>query len=282
MNWTALGKILVLVNLGLSLLFAAMAFGVYMHPLDVKDAEYVFKRASVRRDAAGKEVDVKGSIVSEDRLKQAEATKRFVDSRDAAETRWRHATEALKQVEQQRPAYQAWYADQLAILETGADTRGTAVQPVAVVLKKDPTGKFIMDRQGCPAINRRNQQNQQDEPLKAVNAYNKEHVQLDQRIKDEISAINAQIAEEKKNTDKLNGEDGKTKGLRQILAEVVAATRNSETEQEALNRLLYDPRGGDRLMTTLAEEELLLKRNRMLKARLEELKKRGVAAGQRP
>ena len=44
---TTLGKILVFVHLALSLLFTAIAYGVYMHPLDVKDPDYPFLRVSI-------------------------------------------------------------------------------------------------------------------------------------------------------------------------------------------------------------------------------------------
>ncbi|HMC65050.1 MAG TPA: hypothetical protein VKI65_08920, partial [Gemmataceae bacterium] len=253
---TTLGKILILMHLGLSLLVTAIAFGVYTHPLDVKDPEYVFLRVSPTRDAAGKEYVVRPESVAEERLKLQEATSRFVSARELAENRWRRARENVNRAELERPVRQRWYAEQLEILRTGS------VQPVAIVFPKDANGRIIMNRQGCPPILHLK------DPLKSNAAYNQEYDQLDKQTRKELTAIEGLINEEKTLTDRLDGEDGKTKGLRHLVAEATTAIRNSLAEQESLNRLLYDPRGGDRLMTSLAEEELLRKRNTMLKERI--------------
>ena len=182
----------------------------------------------------------------------------------------------VNRAELERPVRQAWYAEQIEILRTGVDAKKQPVQPVAIVFQKDANGRIIMNRQGCPPILHLK------DPLKSNAAYNQEYDQLDKQTRKELTAIEGLINEEKTLTDRLDGEDGKTKGLRHLVAEATTGIRNSLAEQESLNRLLYDPRGGDRLMTSLAEEELLRKRNTMLKERIKELKKRGVAAGERP
>src|SRR5262249_42004824 len=158
---TTLGKILVFIHLGLSLLVAGIAYGVYAHPLAAKDGDHVFRRVTVIRDAAGKEIDKQKSAVAEERLKAQEVTSRLGQATRAAETRGLEARRNLQRVEDQRPRRQQWYADQLKTLETGTDANGQKVTPVALVWREKPGGGLIpMNRKGLKPIMRRNQQNQ--------------------------------------------------------------------------------------------------------------------------
>src|SRR5262249_40708750 len=173
---TTLGKILVLIQLGLTLLVTAIAFGVYTHPLDVKDPEYVFLRVSPTRDASGKEYVVRPEAFAEERLKLQEAASRFGSATQLAETRWRRARENVNRAERDPPVRKTWYVEKWETRRTGVDAKKQPVQPVAIGFQKAADGRIIMNRQGCPPILHLK------DPLKSNAAYNQESDQLDKQI----------------------------------------------------------------------------------------------------
>jgi hypothetical protein len=88
-------------------------------------------------------------------------------------------------------------------------------------------------------------------------------------VKRETQRVADLMKEEGRLTLEMNGEAGKTKGLRDLLAEEVAVEKNLQEELEYLRPLRYNRQ---------VESALLLKRQQSLKSRLDELKNAGVAS----
>ena len=87
-------------------------------------------------------------------------------------------------------------------------------------------------------------------------------------VQKEMDKVAGLMKEEGRLTLEMNGEAGKTKGLRDLLAEEVAAEKNLQEELEYLRPLRYNRQ---------VEAALLLHRQLSLKKRLDELKNIGVA-----
>src|SRR5260370_21271258 len=123
MNWNRWGRILLFANLGLSLMFAFWALGVYRHPMDFPSE-------------------------SETRKKEIEGYKKVLagtgDGR-GAEARWQLAQHNLKAAEARRPELVKWYAERLEALRSGPG------QPQALVY--DKAGKLQIEPQtGRPVL----------------------------------------------------------------------------------------------------------------------------------
>jgi hypothetical protein len=239
---TKLGKYLVFINLVLALCFLGIAGGVASNRIDWP--------------GAGKGEVKFGIALKTDEIKtwQQEA--------NSAYARLSAALPDLLKVEQERPAKQKWYADQLSILDTGKDTDGKANNTVSELVYQK--GQLQTDpKTGLPVL--KPMANLKPKPdmindLAAVQA--------------EINNVMVQVAkhmqEEERLTKEINGDPkAKTKGLRDLLAEEVAVEKNLQGELEYLRPLRYNRQ---------VEAALLLKRQLSLKARLEELKNIGVAA----
>src|SRR5229473_3351320 len=113
-NWTRTGKILVFVDVALSLMFAFWAYGVYRHRIEFP------AESKARADEI-------------DRFKKVLAPGGD-DALRGAEARWQFALRNLKSAEERRPALVKWYAEQLEALRTG--------QGKVQALVYDKTGKL--------------------------------------------------------------------------------------------------------------------------------------------
>ena len=245
MTKTNLGKYLVFANLVLSICFLGIAAGVASNRIDWPGTG----------KAGGAEA--KAGIAS-----KSEEIKKFQDAASAAYTRYLAALPDLLKVEQDRPAKQKWYADQLSNLANGKDVAGKPFAgPVGNL--KYVNGQLQLDKNGLPVL----------EPIQGLKPIPAMMADLD-AVHMDVQKVMADVAkhikEEERLTKEVNGDPmAKTKGLRDLLAEEVAVEKNLQGELEYLRPLRYNRQ---------VEAALLLKRQASLKSRLDELKNLGVAA----
>src|SRR5438105_12187392 len=98
MKMTLLGKIMVFVNVALSLVFLFWATGLFQNRIDY----------TVEHKARSEEIE---------RLKKVLAGQG--DAGPGAEARWQLAVNQLKATEARRPVLQKFYADKLELLRSG-------------------------------------------------------------------------------------------------------------------------------------------------------------------
>jgi hypothetical protein len=257
---TTAGRIAVYVILTLSLLFFGWSLAVYTQRVDWAD------RTTAAAKSPGKLTELQNQI------------KTLTAARDLAEARWQAARADLALRDQQRPAYERWYAEQLAMLQTGADATGKQVAQPVQTLPYDKSGRLALAYQNGQAVvvGPRDPIKNRGQDLRSIDGYTQDYARTQNQIKDEQEQTAKLIEKEGELTALINGEEPKKpgetgkKGLRGVLADERAAEQKSVDEQEYLEPLRYNRE---------AERDLLLDRQAGLKARLEELKRVGVAAG---
>jgi hypothetical protein len=251
---TALGKSLVFLNFTLSLMLAIWALGVWSNRIDfsnstAKGNEGEFEKRRLVIDALYKKLPV-------------------------AETAWTKARTTLDTEEKPLVADRVWYSDQLDRLRTKA-TVGDAVQQLAYAKQDDDKlgikkGQLLLDRgTGRPLLEAI--KDRRDFPLPSLEVlYNEERVLLADLEKKQ-NDHQKQILEAIALTERLTGTAGK-KGLHQQLVDERRKRADVVAEQDLVEPLLVN---------TLVDAELVHKRHRALEARIEELKRVGVAARDR-
>jgi hypothetical protein len=246
---TLLGKILVFANLVLALFFLALGIGIVTNRVDWPGTM-----------KTGPASEMKAGIAL-----KSEEIKNWQQNASLALGRYALATPELLKAEKERPEKQQWYADQLSILQTGKDVAGKPYMgPIRNLVYKN--GQLQFDDKGYPAL----------QPMPAVPFALKPIPEMNQELADTQALVNKEMdkvaglmKEEGRLTLEMNGEAGKTKGLRDLLAEEVAVEKNIQEELEYLRPLRYNRQ---------VESALLLKRQQSLKSRLDELKNVGVAS----
>jgi hypothetical protein len=257
---TKYAKILIAVNLALSLILCAWAAGVYGNRIDFTE---------------------KGKL-GEEKKRLDEAVK----ARDLALARYDAAKANLLQAEAQRPQLQKWYQEQLALLQTGKNAAGQPVNnPVQEIEYKK--GLLQLDKDGRPVL-AAIPWNRPQQALLDLDRLGQEYDKTVTEIRAEKEKLDGVVAEEKRLTEEINGDGQKKKGLRKQLEEVQEAMLNSLGEKEFLRRLekanvylvlpsIPDKEGEhEHLMRTLynrkIEAQSQLRRKKELDSRLEELK----------
>ncbi len=205
MNTTLAGKILLFVNLVLSMMFAAWAVAVYTN-----------------------HVDWPGGGVGADRA-QGEYSRRQAEITEAqkaaglALARWQGATDTLVKLEDARPKYQQWYAATLKALEGEGDSvKGLVLQ----------NGQLVPFQEG-PAI----------AGLKPRQTLLKNLSATETDILKQIEEARKNLAEAERLTQEANGNKenkNNPKGLRDLLAEEDAVQVNARTEFKYLEPFLYN------------------------------------------
>ena len=276
MNMTKFGKILILVNVALSIGFAGWAMAIYSNRVDWGET----------KEAAGK---AKGKLL--ERKEELESWKKTLDTSMA---QYNGAVEVLNQREKKRPADQKYYRDELAKLETGVDGKGGLVaNPVTELVYEK--GQLKLDKEGHP-LQRAIDWQRSQQSLQSLAQLGKEFDTTHEDLGKEKKALDELVSQEKDLTERLNG-DGKTKkGLRREMDEVqeallhglgekeflrraanaginvsIPVSRGIDGEQEYLMPLLYNQK---------AELEIVLRRQRRMDARLQELKNVGARTRQ--
>ncbi|MBV9125547.1 MAG: hypothetical protein JO112_19535 [Planctomycetes bacterium] len=246
---TLLGKILVLLNLLLSVIFAAIAVGIYVNRINWP--------GSTQAGAGG---TVQGVYDQ----KKAEFDQ-WDKAAGLARTRAAVAEASLEQVENQRLSNQKWYADQLATLEGRRDPNGNLINaPIQVISTK--TGQTVLDKNGLPVLV------QPDTPLASHQAYLASLRDIESRIAATLDQIAKAIQEETNLTVQVNGVDnGEPKGLRAMIHAEELAQQHAQEELKFVKPLRVNSQ---------VEGALLTQRGRSLDARLAEFKRSGLARSQ--
>jgi hypothetical protein len=246
---TKLGKFLVFANLVLALCFLGLGIGVTTNRVDWP--------GTMKSGPAG---EIKAGIAQKD-----EEIKKLQTAASQALGRWAPLLPELVSLEKEQPMRQAWYKDQLSILQTGKFADGKPFQgPVRTLSYK--AGQLQFDKDGNPLL----------DPMPAVPfqlmpipEMNKLLADTQDAVKNEMDKVAKLMEEEKRLTLEINGKPGEIKGLRDLLAEEVAVEGNIQDELEYLRPLRYNRQ---------VEAALLLNRQLSLKKRLDELKSIGVAS----
>jgi hypothetical protein len=230
-----LGRLFVLLVFTFSLGFLALAVGVYANHLTFK----------------GKTKDKPGIVDAlQERINQQ------AYARDRAKARYDAAYKDLANVELLRSERQKFYAAKLEMLQTGKDEKGNIVQAPVFVLKPKADGFVEMKMIGDPAdvVQFRGL------PLEALAVYQQRLATLHTSIIQEQDKIDGL---QKKLADLTNEMQGPTGLIAQQAFQVEARTRTI-VQQEFWKPMLAN---------RFAEATMLLKREKELRQRLEQLDK---------
>ena len=243
---TYFGKVLIFLNLMLSVIFAGWAVGIYTNRIDWAPAHTLF--GDPIEDRPGR-VAILG-----------EEVKGSGGARDLAEARWQYASVNLTRQEQHRIGYQQWYAQELATVRTGIGADGKEAEfPVRQLIRDPQTGDLEKD----PVKDKKKADTFNDEPLKALDYYNEQYKDLVKKLDDLQKEYNQMAEKARKQAVEINGIPGKVFGLRNEVLNLKSYLRNATDEMVYL-RPLYD--------STDAELNTMRKRNLALEKRLKELK----------
>jgi hypothetical protein len=219
-NITQLGKYLTYALVVLSLAFAAWALGVYTQRIEW-DKRLADQQKVIREQGEGP-IGV--------------ATNRLLI-----------ATRDVQRLEKQRPEDQAWYAEQLKLMDVGN-------QPVKVLaydkglLKTDQTGRpFLQDVAA-------DKDNPNAQPLQSRKALEDAYADTLAKTQDEMKKIDGLAKEEQKLTQTLIGDGMQAKGLRGELAQQQEKRLQSLKEQGELEWKLYNRQEEVRLATKRQHE----------------------------
>lgn len=231
---TKFGKVLVFVNLTLSLIFAAWALGVFTQRVDMSDK----KKDQQDERTWGRVAKLK------DELTRWNGADGKTGPRPLAEARWLSALGELRAAEDLRAKNRVWYVQELEALEKAGVKRAVYAG-----------GDLQREADGKPRLAVVNDKSGQA-PLKPRTELVKQQAEL-----------NTQIAEVQDQLDKLRKQaavltNDIEKAFRDI-GRAAQARQGSVEEQRYLERVLYNVQ---------VEAELLLDRQRELEARLKELK----------
>jgi len=235
---TRFGRVLLFLNLVLSLGFAFWAFAIYTQRIDWTTTKSPERQGEYAQRSAALE-SAKTAIAR-------------------GESRLELATQAVKAEEDRIPKYIAWYKEQLENLRVGKN-------PVrALVMVK---GQLQLDKDGYPKLGPVLTNDKTPIPgLASLDVLHQDFLAKQQQIVDTIHETDAAVVKEK-DLSVLIG-NGKDKGLRAQLAAELLAEKNSVDEQEFLKPLLYNRQ---------VEFQVLVKRTKELQARLKELQASRVA-----
>ena len=242
---TLFGKILVLLNVTLSLLMAAWAVGVYTGHLhwtidkSVQESEFEVNQLRERLAPAGKGFSL-------------------YDDLGTAEARWKPASARFQAMEPLWAKNQKWYEGQLGELKTSG-------KPVKMASYKAGQAEVHDDPQnfGLPVMVEATDKG--GKPLTGMDPYKKEYDDKQVAIKAVMDDLAKLIVEDKELTEKIGGKDG----LRVQLDAEAEKKKGVLAEQDYIKPLLVN---------SLVEGELLVKRRADLEARVKELRATPVAS----
>jgi hypothetical protein len=221
MTMSQTGRILLYVNVALSLAFAFWAFGIYSQRID--------------RVAENKA-----------RVEQIDGLKKILAS---AEERWRAARTAAQAAENKRPELQKWYEEQLTTLRTGPGPV-FALDLSKGQVKLDPTGRLLLapvtDAAGKAIADVAN-----------LAALQKKYTEKQQTLRTTVQETDALVKQAQSLSDEIGPQPkkaGQKKTLRTELADVLQEDKNSQNEQEFLKPLLYNRQEEVKILEQRREE----------------------------
>jgi hypothetical protein len=252
---TRFGKILVLLNLTLSLMLAAWAFNVYANSIDWSD----------KKD---KGIPVGMFAIHGARLE--EAWKGVVP----AQSSWQRQRGRLGNVQMRLLQERAWYDQELRHIYVGK-SKDKPIGQVAIAAKDDDNtgikrGQILLDDQGFPKMEPILDLAGKPLQLKSLAEYNQDQDKLLNELAEVMRTHEKQIDEANRLTDLIIGD--KDKGLRGLQQRI-----NDEKDKDAevlAERKLVEPL----LINTVVEAQLINKRHQQLEKRIEELRKWKVAS----
>ncbi len=249
---TRFGKLLIFLNLMLSITFAGWAAGVYSQRIDWAPARSLFTGELIE-DRPGRVKELNDQV------------KGLAALRDLGEVRWQNATLLMVHEQQHRSSYQEWYAQELTTLRTGADADGKQVPFPVRELTHDPrTGDIdrapIKDKEKAFLVN--------GEPLKSLEHYEEQYKELVKKIKGLQEEYAKRVKKAEEQSEDINGKAGERFGLRTEVLNLQQYLRNANDELAYLQPL-YD--------STTAELNTMMKRYLALKERKKKLEEYAAA-----
>jgi hypothetical protein len=206
MTMTSTAKVLIYLNLALSLAFAFWAIGWYSNHVDWTDAK------------------------TGEFARRAERIKELSTARDRVDVRYQTALAAVAQEEKRIPELEAWYKAELESLRTGNQA------------PQDPlfaNGELQSDAKGLPRMGPvQNAAKKEIAGLGSLERLNKIYAQRQDEIKAVGQEIDQLVAQESKLSEEIG--DGRAAGLRAELAAQQSEVKKSQSEQEFLEPLLYN------------------------------------------
>jgi len=241
---TFFGKILVMVNLALSLLLAGWAMGVYTN----------------RADFAGKDAPDKArSEISRRQAQNKEAWTSVV----AAEARWKSAARTVRLYEYVQGENERWYAAQIKDLDSGPNPVKSVVWRAGQLVPDPQQAALDPKLPARPALEPA--KDKFEKPLQSIDFYKKDFSDTQAEIKREMEKYLGLVKEDTRLTIELGGE----KKLRHRLELEKEKQERVAAEIDNLKPLLVNSR---------VEGELLLQRRASLERRVQELKALGLTA----
>jgi hypothetical protein len=247
---TKFGKVLVLFTLAVSLLMMGFALAVSTNRIDWSDRP-------------PKDGDPGGMLAQRD----AEAKQLWAKLR-LAESGWRLGQAALARDEAQRVQDRLWYQTELVHLYTGATPNNPCREVVYAKAGRpqpvpEPDPRNFGRPQMAPAKDAAGQ------PLLSRDAYDKRDEAIHKDTLAAVDKFQKAVERDTQLTNELVGDPLKrTKGLRQRINDERAKRADVVAEAGFIRPLLIN---------TVVESELILKRQKSLKARVGELEKEKVA-----
>lgn len=253
---TLLGKVLVFVNLLLSLLMLSWAAAVVTNRIDWSSSPA--KEGKPAGVLKGREDRVKAAWVA-----LANAEVRWRDARNGNDGKdGRERRDGLPAWEQRRLADRGWYADELKAAKTGPG--GNVKAPINWVKIKD--GQPLLDPKNLNRPQMEPAQRRKEKPEEPVRQLFSNQYYLDElaRLTDEIIGEQDRFQKLVKDETELTEKAIGPKGLRQRIADELVKSGRVDDELKDLD---------GRKTNSLVDTELLLARQEQLERRVEELKK---------
>jgi hypothetical protein len=239
------GKLFVMLTFAGSLVFLALAIGVYSNHVEWK----------------GKDPKAAPGIV--DRAQQK--IDKLAYSRDRALARYAQAYSEVGKLEPERALRKLFYQAKFDMLSTGKDDKGNPVATPVQALEFDKQGVVQVRLIGGPATNLEFRGG----PLLTLELVNQQRVAADKRILEEVAKIEAFQTELEALTVAMQGGPN-TVGLIKEKEIQVDARKRAVEQQEFLKPTLTN---------RYSEAVLLLKREAGLRKRLEQVEKSGTTVG---
>lgn len=265
---TRFGKILVLLNLALSVMLAAWAFNLYANGVDwteskskgtptVPTGQYAIRAAKL--DELWKGVAPNQTDWLRQRTRLVEEETHLADERKSYDEELRFVLNG--------PTNNTKFVQEIALADKDTEVN---VRGAQIVIRR---GDVLLDEKGNPQLKPILDPMNAPLQLKSLAEYNAEYESSLKDIAAQIKKHTEQIEEAKTLTDKIIGD--KTKGIRGLQQRI-----NDEQAKDAAivaEMKLVEPQ----LLNTLVEAQLVNKRHEQMVKRIEELRKTKVA-GKKP
>ena len=255
---TRFGRVLVLLNLALSLMLAAWSFNIYTNGIDWTD----------RKDTKSAPPRLGRFAVN------AAALDELWKGVPAVQKDWLDGRAALAKEEKSLADERVWYDKEIHYVLVGP-AKNKGVFDIALATQDDPNtgakkGQIVLDEQGHPQLVPIRDPAGNPLQLLSLAEYNKEEEGILNDIEKLVEQHSANIAEASRLTDKIIGDKAKgVRGLQQRINDEQA--KNADLLAEIK---LVEPQ----FINTLVEAQLVNRRHTQMERRIAELKKTKVAS----